>query len=566
MNLRFRIANNRLIYLIGIVMVLLPIIIYFYLLNIFAINIPYWDEYDAALFWLDLYIRNNFPTNFFLLFNQHNEHRVFLYYTTVLSQYAIWGKLNFRHIILFGNIGMLGLLFILYKLNQVKRDSLLAFSPVVFLLFVPLHHISAWGMMTISSILQYLLAFASLFFLNKKGNINLAVAVFIAALATFSLGNGMFVFFSGFVILFLKEPKSFKKIFIWAVFMIICISLYLIDFNPSTAPFSKFDVFYHPINGILFLVTIFGNLFSDLSKGHLMLYFVFGFIVLSFFSYLVLCRWNYHRKNPLALSYLVFLLLSAIAATISRFGLGIGAATTPRYVLLPALFVAVMYIVYLNIFHQVKHRVLFLTLAISVVFYSIRLSANYQKINLQKAELSEGILSYYANSDSTTLAFPNPQLAAERIDKAILDGLYTPPTINDLFPDIHLNPDLNIIPPTGNLLFSIDKVSDNDKFVSIQGWAFLKEGNRYDQKIGIVLKSETDSFVFSTLNIQRPDVIEYYKGKYTGIKQDCGFKLYIIKPSLNIPTGEYLIGICLIENGRMRSIRYSDQTISIPAY
>ncbi|PKP33419.1 MAG: hypothetical protein CVT99_00250 [Bacteroidetes bacterium HGW-Bacteroidetes-16] len=553
----------RLLTIVGLILVILPIVVYYDTVNTFAINIPVWDEYDQALLWIQIVTSTPFPENLLHLFNQANEHRIFSYFATILAQYKIWGELNFRHIILFGNLGMIGLLFVLYKLKHNDRNSLLTFSPVVLLLFAPQQEITNWGILTMNGVFEYLLVFLSLYFLDKKGKLNFVVAVLLAAMATFSFGNGLFVFFAGLTLLFLKQPRSFLHIFLWAFFMVGCISLYLVDYNPSISPYSKFEIFDQPISGLLYFMTLFGRLFSVLLNRNLILYYVVGLAVISFFCYLVLNNWKYHKKNPLAFAYLVFLLFSALAITISRVGYGVEAATAPRYILLPILFVSVMYISCINIHQGINHRILVLTIMVSLILYGGRLLSNVHHMNVKKANLSFGLLSYYANPDSSKLNFPRPQVAAQRMKNAISAGFYTPPTISELFPDIRLKTDLDVVAPSDNIHFCIDQIIDNEMFVQLTGWAFMKEGSSNRQKTGIVLKSESDVFLFSTVNIMRKDVPIHFSEVYPDIINHCGFLFVLEKAAHPIPSGRYQVGIYVEEKGGMKSMRFTNQFVRL---
>ena len=552
-------SKYNLLFSASLGLILIPIAIYYYTVYHFAINIPFWDEYYAALDWVGIYITKEFPENLLHTFKQANEHRIFTYYVTVLTEYILLGKVNFRYLMIFGNMAMLGLLYVLLKLRNERSNNLFAFLPVVLLLFAPQQEITNWGIMTYNGILEYFLVFASLLFLNKEGKLNLSIAVFFAAVATFSFGNGMFVFIAGFIILYLKKPNPKVKISIWAAFMLICVYLYFIDYLTIDSGFSKLEILHQPLQGLLFFLTIFGSLFTPWARGIIELHYLYGFILLSCFVCLILFKWKYLIKNPLFLSLFTFLFLSAFAATLSRVGVGVGAATAPRYVILPALFSALMYITYLNSINGTRKGVFFMIIALSVLLYVTRLNESLIRFDNHKNKLTEGLFSYYTNRDSTTLQYQYPNQAATILDNAIKGGYFTPPKISQLNLKVGLLENISLIADSNDILYRIDKKEDQPLFFQMKGWTILKENNNSNQQIVVILKSETKSYVFSTQTLSRMDVLAHFKDSYPSVNESeyCGFNFILDKNGYSILPQTYRVGIGITFEGEMKAIKFS---------
>lgn len=547
---------------LGIVLIVSAIVTYYVVVFRFAVNVPFWDDYCFGLYWLDKYVKSDFPDSILLLFNQANEHRLFSYSATVFLEYSIFGEFNCRDIIIFGNAWMIGLAYLFYRLKDYRQNDLLSFSPVILLLFIPQHGITDWGIMTMNSIFEFFLVFSSLFFLNKNGNLNFIVSIVLAIIATFSFGNGMFVFLAGFVILFLHGTKSVKRIALWVTCMLLCISLYFVKYIFLASSNSIMDIIHHPFNGFLFFLSILGNLFSSLIKNKIIPYYIAGSIIILSFIYLVLKKWKYHKSNPLALSFLVFLLLSAAAVTISRFGIEVEIIATYRYMLIPELFVCTLYIVYLNTYQKRQTLLMYLLTIACLILYANRLWTNFQGLSTHKTVLTDSILSYYADADNTTLQYPIPQQASMMISKGIENGFYLPPTISQLYPDIRLLHEYKSITYSKDIIMNIDKTFDNRLFLDIEGWAFLKEDGTDDQQINITLITQDNAFIFSTRKILRNDVVSCFKDSYPNLPGNCGFKFVLDKRKFNVPPQNYQVGVAINKNGIIEASQLSDRSVN----
>ena len=139
------------------------------------------------------------------------------------------------------------------------------------------------------------------------------------------------------------------------------------------------------------------------------------------------------------------------------------------------------------------------------------------------------------------------------------NGVYTPPTIRQLNPEIKM---LNILlPPVieNHLKYSIDVLNDYPKASRVTGWAFLEHDNQADQQIGLVLKSYTKTLVFSTESHDRQDVKKYFTNIFPALHKRIGFQITIEKKSFGIPNGSYQIGMCILQGGKIVGIQLTPQ-------
>lgn len=545
------------------ILIIVPILIYYYSVKRFAVNIPFIDEYTDSLAWLNQYHHLSTPGDKFIsLFQQANEHRIFAYFLTVLTEYSIFGSLNYIYIQWFGNLGMLVLLFLLAKLAGINKNNLLTIAPVALLLFVPQPELTDLGITTIGVLLHSIFVTAALFFLNKRGTINLTIAILFAFIATFSFGSGMLVYFIGFVILFLNNEKTLKDWSVWSIAMILNIMLYFWHYRFSHGSGHIFDFIQQPVDTILFYFTFFGSIFSPFFPGKLSHYAIAGFIVLMIFGFVLLFKWQRFKKHPVELSVILFLLMSAAASALTRMSFGIAGATAPRYILYQSLFLAFLYIVCIDVFNKWKKWILPILIAGSVFLFCARLNQNLKMMANHKAYLFENIFDYYTNPEKMqTIGLP-PAIIVQILDRAIDNGDYLPPTLQQLFLVVKMD---NIIipssPPNPMLSFT-DKYDDYPKFLKIKGWAFLEKGSERNQKTGIVLKSEKQAFIFIANQIERKDVASNFKGAYPGIGNNSGFNILLDKKLCNIPEGNYQLGICIIRDREIMGLNYLNRIVT----
>ena len=205
----------------------LVVIVVFYWISVkYSINIPWFDDVENIPYFLINFIGGeNWADKWKAIILPNNEHRVLTARSIVLMQYLISGHLNFRVLSFFGNLSVLFLFSFIARgyLRQGGKWYMLA--PVAFFIF---NFQSYNGIfMTIMS-MQYqmviMLSAASFYFLSKQSTRFFIIAILIAYLDTFSMGNGMMVWPSAIVMLLFQE--RWKETVIWTIAGGIAVFLY----------------------------------------------------------------------------------------------------------------------------------------------------------------------------------------------------------------------------------------------------------------------------------------------------------------------------------------------------
>lgn len=529
-----------------------PIWLYYYYSIQHAFNIPFWDEYDAALGLLNTWDSLSVGDRLRSLFRLHNEHRIFSYHTLVALQYEIFGKVNFTHLLIFSNLFLLPILWILYKLCDGYLKHPAAFIPVVFFLFVPMHEISNWGIMNMNGINLYLVVFASLYLLGKSSFASFTASIALALLATFSYGSGMFVFPVGLLVLYLNKRVESKKIWIWIGIGIVAVMIYFLGYQSADHHPSPFDAFKQPFHAFLFFILFFSNPFSLLLLKKTILMLIAGGIVLGTFSYLLWYSRSQLEKHRLLLAYLCFFVLCAAAATVSRFTLGIHAALAPRYILMPVLFIIIMYIwlLRLKIIDQPRH--IFVFIFLSIILFMIRLNDAQSKMNRHSRQLKEGLISWHMEPEQSRLAYPNRHKAAMLFSKTQKNGLYQPPEIKELYPDIKLLNAVLTTPEDHHLEIHMDEIFHESSVLHFTGSVLPVDETAYHCPAVVVFYSPDASYLFSTQPIERPDIFYLQNDKNAPIYSNQGFFFILDLNSYRLNTGLYELGVGLLkENGEI---------------
>jgi hypothetical protein len=189
----------------------------------YAVNIPYWDDFDSILQFLNNYLGSNtFAEKFDLITRRHNEHRIVVNRLVTLFQYYVLGAVNFKGQIFLGNFFVF-VFFITACLSFRRRAHVrwIEFLPVPFIIFnINGFEAFLWPMVSVGTFGVILFSFLSIFLLFSDVKINDNVkffgALFAATLATFTNGNGflaLIICFIGLVV----QKTNYRYIIFWGI-------------------------------------------------------------------------------------------------------------------------------------------------------------------------------------------------------------------------------------------------------------------------------------------------------------------------------------------------------------
>lgn len=544
----------------GITIVIIPVAIFYYVVSKYNVNIPYADEYGTALYWLIRYISiDSELEKIKMLFDQANEHRIFICNLATITDYKVFGNLNFIRLVMYANIGMIPLVSLIIYQFKNKKTNPWTIIPVILLMFIPQVEIHNWSIVALVVVYQYIFIFTALILLSRQSWIAFAGAAILSFITTFTFGNGMFIFISGFLILIILHRNNFIRIYLWSITMIISIWLYFTDFNFSSGFGFKLNFLEQIIPTLQYFLILFGSIFHVFFPGNLVLLTISGGFVLSSFGLILYMKWHEIMKQPVTLSIMLFIVLSAGAVSVSRVSMGLMSATSPRYVMYQAIFLSLLYIILIDSIKHNRSKIIALFLILSTIIYGYRLDSNIKNIKFHQDAIKDQIYYYYTNFRK--IKSSNPEIIKSTLDRSKKFGIYTPPALIDLFPEISK---LNLVLPTSysdKLFIFVDKLEQDSSTIELSGWSFTDDFTLKNQKTAIVLQSASNFITFSVSEVIRKDVKRHFVTTYPDLPLNTGFHIRIDKNFNKIPTGNYNLGICVSRNDTITYLKLTDKYV-----
>ncbi|MFM8251488.1 MAG: hypothetical protein ACKOBW_07850 [Planctomycetota bacterium] len=414
-----RAAGHRLGY---IVLASLPIASYFWLVARYAVNIPFWDDFDSLLGFL-----SKSPLDLHHFWEQHNEHRIFWTRLVAWITHRALGPVDLRILIVIGNLGVAGLGMVLAWNWETRRLPRWYFLPCLYILFAPQSWENmTWAMASLQNF--YVVLFAALAIACWQWTTlrwQLA-AVAWASLATFTSGNGILVFVVFFLWQFVRcyEKRAWSRVtLLWiTVFAGLLLWCYFSGYQSPAAHPSIREQLLSPVRLIRFYLVLCGAFLGDLSRPIALLA---GLLQVSCF--LLLAGRRYDHRNPFVFYLLMFCLGSMFVASLSRAGFGVPQALASRYRILPLLTLALNYVAVSELWPQrFQQRRVFMTLLIITMVFQISFTV---KASIRLCLHHDRLVSELATWQETGrgLSYPDPKIADDQLNKAIERGIYQVP-------------------------------------------------------------------------------------------------------------------------------------------
>ena len=183
-----------------IVVLLLPVFVYFLYFFNFAVNVPQLDDFHAIFKSLERIYESKTPQEAAQwTMDFHNEHRIT--YTRLVSLTVVQlngGFIDLRTLMFIGNLSLVGVLLLLLLVFRATQLSFLYFLPVPFLLFqVQFFENTFFAMAALQNLTVWFFALICLYctiFNEKKTDLSRFFGVLAACFAANTSGNGLFLF------------------------------------------------------------------------------------------------------------------------------------------------------------------------------------------------------------------------------------------------------------------------------------------------------------------------------------------------------------------------------------
>ncbi len=254
--------NNKYITWLGYCLLLVPVVIYFSLVNKYAVNLPYLDDYNAILEFLSKFKTADFTDKIALLFSQHSDHRIFHARIIYVLYYYIFGKINFIHLIFIGNLQLVVIYFLfIHFIKKVvpKYWSIVSLFAGICLFDLSSYENADYAMCGITNYGVLMLFMVSLYYYNKTGHKYLILAGLFEAICIFSSGSGLICALC-LVVFTLLSREKLKSITSASIF-ITGIPLYYFHYQKMTEMGNITDAFTST-RDVSFFFHMLGNHFS----------------------------------------------------------------------------------------------------------------------------------------------------------------------------------------------------------------------------------------------------------------------------------------------------------------
>jgi hypothetical protein len=376
------ILNNRigLKKLLVVFAAIIPVVYFFWNIYLYAVNIPYNDDYDTVLGFMNQFLNvGGLKERFDLIAGFWNDHRIAFNKIVIVLMYHLMGHIDLKWMIFIGNMGLILMIGSVFQAFKVKENKLLYFLPALFLFFQPMYsENSFFAGASLANFYIMSFGFLALALLDKKEQkvVSFILAILFAVLSYYSLRNGILFLALGLFMLICQ--KRYRESAFWLFISIAAVLFYqFYNVAPAAASASSIlSLFNLKEMGrmiLYFLVFIGNNFGTNFSAGFgsgsklvQMVSFsmpvIAGLAVCAYFIYLTIMQ--YYKKNILIYSLFLFLFLTAIGASIDRGGgLGLAQALTSRYRVVTILFFILAYLSFIEILGNSARKKVFFTIA-----------------------------------------------------------------------------------------------------------------------------------------------------------------------------------------------------------
>ncbi len=212
---------------------LIPLYILLKNVQAFSVNLPNMDDYDSILKFIADWKTGSASQKLFLLFKQHNEHRILSSRLIYVLSYLITGGINFVTLIYFANLQLiiLAIILVYFTSNILKRHwGLMAILIAMCVFDLSSYENSGFAMSGMANYGVIAFFFMSLFCYSKQNSLWLLPAILFHFICTFSGGSGM-IGGLGLLVFVLLSEKNLTKTISVVIANIVFDVLYFVDFT-----------------------------------------------------------------------------------------------------------------------------------------------------------------------------------------------------------------------------------------------------------------------------------------------------------------------------------------------
>jgi hypothetical protein len=374
--------RSRLKILIAGLLLALPPVLFYAILFREAVNLPFQDDYEALLDFLNQMA--DLPgisakVSYFLA-SQFNEYKLFFGHGLAWLQFALMGHVGITLLCAVGNAFVLLLAALLWKMfipHQTNLAHRMAFFiPVSWLLF-QLQYVETlnWAMPSLANFPVLVFSLGAIYLLVRGTQSTFWGAILCLILAIGSTGNGLLMIPIGLLILLVD--RRYKRAVSWLAGSAGCVAAYAYHYHVMRAH----NEVHHTVLSVMlrpfYVIAFIGNIAAFPIGGRyfpleIFLAILLGVLVCIFFA--VMARRGYLCRNRLVSYCVLFLLLTAVGVAGLRSSLGVRQSLDSRYGIYSTLFLIFAWFIIVEEFLQYetvplrRNQILLVAIAAAIVF------------------------------------------------------------------------------------------------------------------------------------------------------------------------------------------------------
>ncbi len=497
-------------------------------------NVPYWDEYDSAL---DFVLGINRKTSFFekvtWFFSMSNEHRMLTSRSLFAVEYWLTGGINFHFIGFIGNVFLfITCALLVWSVRTVER-RLSLFVLLAFIVFQLQNYENfLWSGSSIDHYQVVLLAAVTFAFLLKNTTTCFYWAGFFGVLANYTLAHGIVVWLVGAILLVLD--RRWRQLGVWVIICAVAVGGFFWGFHSNPGHHIVSFSYSGIVTVALYWLKLLG---APLALGGGWGALVMGVLFLSLASWLLFQnRWKNAR---LVGAMIAFVVISLLVVAVGRAGLYNATNLVPsRYLILGSVgWTLVAYGMLERWSSPLKPLRLVVWCLPVLIAYNIVANQAYLDRAFSFLESRDlAVLRYRQHGrDGAGISPLHP--AKGRAEKVLREA-----KDKDVYamPVVCKQRNVGNVRPNPKIAYYLDNLEVSSRAIFVRGWAGLPRFKTERGAIQLVLKSEKDFLVFSTVPMFRPDVArecKQPKWRYSGFA--------FAASNTRIPAGDYEIGLLL---------------------
>jgi hypothetical protein len=321
----------------GKVTCLIAIVICFYytIIVLFSYNFPISDDLSLVEFVININTSLDLNKKLGLIYAQHNEHRITTTKIIYLLDYWLFDELNFRRLILIGNLFHLGTFYIFIKHEpQIdQRFYLFIFTACMIFQFGSAESMF-WSMAAISNYLVLMLALLTLSLLSKNILRYYILAIIFSVLTVFTQGNGILI--PLIAVAYLISQNRYRDSLIMAMIALIAILTYFHEYRVPAAHSNPINAIHDLGKILVFAVSFTGSAFGVggynypvLTNFSLITTLTVGALIwtITFYGFYK----NIYSNGNIFIWFNLFVILTAIITGVSRINFGLSQSMVSRY-------------------------------------------------------------------------------------------------------------------------------------------------------------------------------------------------------------------------------------------